>query len=253
MKSVYIILQFIFLIQLGYATTPPPPHVRYLIVNKTSYPITKIIQIQSDSRDFLVTDTFAIDSILTKNKLELYTERGKDTKKFQRLLVYISDTCFITSDFELLSEWLGYKLTVNSDSVRLEQTSHFKIRKVFSDLLIAFLIVLILKGIGYLIGLFMYIKRIFVEILLINIILTILIYFSFDLWIDYRFPLLVLMLVLWMIAGFSENYIINRKISELTITRIMTISLIFNFITVIVGLIIMIFLRTLAGIIINVP
>ena len=253
MKRLLAILQFISIIQLGFATTPAPPHVRYLIVNKTSYPITKIIQVQSDTKDFLVTDTFAIEYKITTRILELYMERHKDTKKFQRLLVYTKDTCYKTADFELLPEWLGYKLTINSDSVDIEQTNHFRTRKVLSDLLIAFLIILILKGLGYLIGLLKEIKRIFVEILLINIFLTILIYLSFDLWLDYKVPLLVQILILWLVVGFTEYHTIKRKLLAVKIARVLTISLLFNFITVIVGVIFMVFLRTFAGIIINVP
>lgn len=92
----------------------------------------------------------------------------RNTRKFQKLIVYTRDTSFITPYFELLPEWMGYKLTILSESITLEQTSYFKISKTISDLLIALLIVFILKGIVYTLGLFRYLRRIFVELIFTN-------------------------------------------------------------------------------------
>ncbi|MBK6967050.1 MAG: hypothetical protein IPH20_24880 [Bacteroidales bacterium] len=253
MKQSIIILQLLLLFHAGYATTPPSPHVRYLIVNKTAYPVSKIIQIQSDTKEFSDVDTFAVNSMINGNVLNLIIENGKDTRKFQKLIVYTRDTSFITPYFELLPEWMGYKLTILSESITLEQTSYFKISKTISDLLIALLIVFILKGIVYTLGLFRYLRRIFVELIFTNFILTALIYFSPDLWFDLRFPFFALILILSLISGFSEYLLIRRKLEEKMRTRILTISLLANTISVVTGILMMIVVRTFGGVIFYMP
>ena len=103
------------------------------------------------------------------------------------------------------------------------------------------------------IGLLKYIKKIYLDLLIINLLYSIGFYYSIDIWFAGEIPYFAMILLLTLVIGLIEYLIIKRKIKIENNNPIMITALISNLLSAMIGGVLIIFLKTFMGIIINVP
>jgi len=244
MKQLLLALLLSISVQTVLSTSIPPPNVSCRIINNTKDTIYKIVQIQSDTYSFQEYDTFAVKSDISNYKVRLFTDRGKITKKYHKLIVELGDKNIESEKFEFIGNRQDFDLTINSNSILISETNFFKRQKVISDLLVSLFLILAIKGIVYAISLYKYLRNIYIEFFIINLIYSIALYFSINQWFNSNIPFFGLMLILTLIIGIIEYIAYNIKLKFKNTLTVFISVLVSSLLSGIVGGIVLLFVKT---------
>ncbi|WP_430813413.1 hypothetical protein [Carboxylicivirga sp. RSCT41] len=244
MKQLLLAFLLSIITQTVLSTSIPPPNVGLRVINNTNNTISKIVQIQSDTYSFQEIDTFAVTSEISNNKVRLFADRGKVTKKHHKLIIEFGDNRLESKQFEFIGNRQDFDLTINSDGIILSETNIFRRQKIISDLLVSILLILAIKGIVYTIGLYKYLRTIYLEFFIINLIYPITLYFLLNRWFNSGISYWGSSLILTLIIGTIEYIVYNIKLKFNNTFAVFISILVSSLLSVIVGWGVLLFVMT---------
>jgi len=250
MRSLLLLLIFFGTFNIGYSTTVPPPSVKYRIINNTIDSLYKLIQIQSNDMDFEIYDTFAVESNFSSYELRLYNFERSKVKKYQKLIVFIGDTVYETESFDVPTYWIAYNLTINSDSVSLDRTYYYKIRKTLSDILLILPLIFIIKFVIFLLISHGYMRKIYREFTIINLLFPLLFYLSISIISLGEIAFLLILVVILGVFG-GEILLYNRRLGTKNDKSILISTVVGNAISLVFGGILTLILINFIGVLFN--